>query len=153
MDQKRIGIFISEERKRKNLTQQELADLLGVTEKTIGNWEHARSMPDISMLKLLCKELDVNLDELLDGKRKEIKNYMKENNNILMENPTLFGKRIMDRRLELNMSQEDLCNKILMSRIHLSRIERGLVLPNITTLLLICSALRISIDDLIYFKK
>ena len=50
MDTKRIGKFISENRKRKGLTQEQLGELLGVTNKTISRWENGNYMPDLSLL-------------------------------------------------------------------------------------------------------
>ena len=69
MDQVRIGKFISECRKNKNMTQSELAEKLGVTDRSVGNWENARCMPDLSLFKLLCDELDITINELLSGER------------------------------------------------------------------------------------
>ena len=67
MDQEKIGLFIAKMRKKKKLTQQELADKLGVTDKAISNWENGRRMPDVSLYKDLCKELDISLNELING--------------------------------------------------------------------------------------
>ena len=50
MNQERIGKFIQESRKKKGLTQQELGEKLGVSDRTIGNWENGRNMPDLSLL-------------------------------------------------------------------------------------------------------
>lgn len=57
MDQKQIGRFIKTKRIEKNLTQQELANQLNVTDKTISNWETGRRLPDISLLVDLSKKL------------------------------------------------------------------------------------------------
>ena len=65
MDQEKIGKFICKCRKKKNMTQQDLAERLGVSDRTIGNWENGRNMPDLSLFKPLCKELDINLNDLL----------------------------------------------------------------------------------------
>lgn len=69
MNQKNIGKFIATCRKNKKLTQQELADKLGVTDRAISNWENGRRLPDYSLLKSLSKELDVSLNELLSGEK------------------------------------------------------------------------------------
>lgn len=69
MDQERIGRFITECRKEKKLTQSELADKLGITDKAISKWENGRCMPDISLLKELCSILGVSINELLSGER------------------------------------------------------------------------------------
>jgi len=69
MDQEKIGKFIANLRKDKNLTQFELAEKLGITDKAISKWETGRSMPDISLLKELCTILDISISELLSGER------------------------------------------------------------------------------------
>lgn len=71
MDQKKIGEFISKCRKEKNLTQQELADILHVTDRAISNWETGRRMPDVSFYKPLCEVLDISINELLMGEKIE----------------------------------------------------------------------------------
>lgn len=67
MDQVQIGKFISELRKEKGLTQEQLGERLGVTQKTVSRWENGRNMPDIAMLPILCEELDINIAELMNG--------------------------------------------------------------------------------------
>ena len=69
MNQERIGKFISELRKEKNMTQDQLAEKLGVTDKSISRWENGKTMPDLSMLTILSKELNVEISELLNGRR------------------------------------------------------------------------------------
>ena len=69
MDQEKIGKFLASLRKEKKLTQQELAEKLGVSDRTIGNWENGRNMPDLSLFKPLCQELDITINELLSGER------------------------------------------------------------------------------------
>lgn len=71
MDQNNIGKFISVKRREKNLTQEQLAEKLGVSNKTISKWENGKCMPDYSVIELLCQELDISLAELLDGEEKE----------------------------------------------------------------------------------
>ena len=67
MDQIKIGKFIAQLRKQQNLTQEALGEKLGVTNKTISRWENGNYMPDIEMLQLLSKELNVSINELLAG--------------------------------------------------------------------------------------
>lgn len=69
MDQKKIGLFIMECRKRKKLTQAELGEKLGVTEKSISNWENGRNMPDLSLFKPLCDIFNISVNELLSGEK------------------------------------------------------------------------------------
>lgn len=67
MDQLKIGSFIKERRKSKNMTQKELGDIIGVSDKTISKWENGNSMPDISLFDELCHSLDINVNELISG--------------------------------------------------------------------------------------
>ena len=69
MDQIRIGAFISGLRKEKNMTQKELAEKLGVTDRAISKWENGRGLPDVSLMKPLCETLDISINELLSGER------------------------------------------------------------------------------------
>jgi len=69
MDQEKIGKFISDCRKKKKLTQSDLAEKLGVSDRTVGNWENGRNMPDLSLFKPLCDELDITINELLSGEK------------------------------------------------------------------------------------
>ena len=71
MNQYNIGNYIVNKRKQKNYTQEQLAELLGVSNKTISKWENGRCMPDYSIIDQLCKELGISIAELLDGEDKE----------------------------------------------------------------------------------
>ena len=67
MDTKKIGKFIAENRKAKGLKQKELAEKLGVSDKTVSRWENGNYMPDLSILKPLSEVLGISLNELLSG--------------------------------------------------------------------------------------
>lgn len=67
MNQTAIGNYIAKKRREKNLTQEQLAEKLGVSNKTISKWENGKCMPDYSIIEQLCKELSVTLSELMDG--------------------------------------------------------------------------------------
>ena len=67
MDSYKIGKFIAEKRKEKNLTHRALAEKIGVTDKAISKWERGLSCPDISLLLPLGDALGVNVTELLNG--------------------------------------------------------------------------------------
>lgn len=71
MKQQDIGRFIAEKRRARNLTQEQLAELLGVSNKTVSKWETGKSMPDYSIVELLCKELNITISELIAAKEKE----------------------------------------------------------------------------------
>ena len=67
MDQSAIGSYIARKRREKNLTQEQLAQQLGVSNKTISKWENGKCMPDYSIIRRLCEALQVTLPELMDG--------------------------------------------------------------------------------------
>ena len=71
MDQQKIGMFLKELRVEKNLTQEKLAELLGVTNRSVSRWENGNNMPDLSLLMEIANVYGVGVDEILDGKRKE----------------------------------------------------------------------------------
>ena len=78
MDVDKIGKFIIDLRKKNNLTQQNLANKLGVTYQAVSKWENGKSIPDIAILKRISEEFNVSIDELLDGKKNNKKiNYKK----------------------------------------------------------------------------
>jgi len=70
MNYQKIGSFIGAKRREKNLTQEQLAERLGVSNKTISKWENGKCIPDYSVIEKLCEELDITLAELLDGEKK-----------------------------------------------------------------------------------
>lgn len=70
MDQIKIGAFIKELRKEKRLTQEQLAEKLNVSGRTVSRWETGTNMPDISLLTELAEFFDVSIPEIIDGERK-----------------------------------------------------------------------------------
>lgn len=69
MNQKKNGLFISEQRKLKKLTQEQLAEKMGVSINAVSKWERGLSFPDVSLYKKLCEELDVSIEELINGEK------------------------------------------------------------------------------------
>ena len=67
MNQTAIGSYIARKRKEQNLTQEQLAEKIGVSNKTISKWENGKCMPDYSIIQTLCEALHVTLPELMDG--------------------------------------------------------------------------------------
>ena len=84
MDQIKTGKFIATLRKEKDLTQEQLGEKLGVTNKTISRWENGNYMPDIEMLSLLAKEFDVSINELISGERLLLDDFKKAADNNLV---------------------------------------------------------------------
>ena len=81
MNQEKIGNYIALKRKELNLTQDELAEKLGVTNRSISRWENGKTMPDVSLFKDICNILNITLEELLSGEEQdgniETINYLK----------------------------------------------------------------------------
>lgn len=67
MNQENIGKFIALKRKQKALTQEQLAEKIGVSNKSISKWENGKCMPDYSVLESLCSELDISISEFMNG--------------------------------------------------------------------------------------
>ena len=77
MNQIKIGNFIEECRKKRNLTQMKFAEKLNITDRAISKWENGKAMPDSSIMLDLCKELKISVNELLSGEMIDMKNYNK----------------------------------------------------------------------------
>ena len=75
MDQIKIGRFIAERRKKANLTQAQLAEKLGITDRAVSKWETGRSLPDASLMLDLCGLLGINVNDLLSGEVVTVENY------------------------------------------------------------------------------
>jgi len=75
MNQEKIGKFIAENRKAKRITQSELAEKLGVTDRAVSNWENGKNMPDLSLFKPLCDILGITINELMSGEKINNKEY------------------------------------------------------------------------------
>lgn len=75
MDMQKIGSFLAELRKDKNLTQEELGEQLGVTNKTVSRWENGNYLPPVEILQMLSKLYDVSINELLSGERLSDEHY------------------------------------------------------------------------------
>lgn len=98
MDLIKIGKFIADCRKEKNITQSELAEKLYITDRAVSKWERGLSLPDADKMLELCDILDINVNELLNGEKIDMKNYEKRTNELLVElakQEELKNKRIM----------------------------------------------------------
>ena len=97
MDQIKIGKFIAERRKLKNLTQSQLAEKLNITDRAVSKWENGRSLPDSSIMLELCEMLEITVNDLLSGEVVVMEKYNKELENNLLE--IVKEKERADRRL------------------------------------------------------
>ena len=96
MSQEKIGKFIAKCRKEKNMTQQELALKLNVTDRAISNWENGRRLPDYSIIEKLCNELDITINELFACEKISNKDYKeKSDKNVvnILKNNELYSKK------------------------------------------------------------
>ena len=85
MDQIKIGKFIAECRKKQNLTQSQLAEKLGITDRAISKWENGRAMPDSSLMLDLCSILKISVNDLLSGEVIGMENNGKKNEQLLLD--------------------------------------------------------------------
>lgn len=85
MNQVKIGRFISDVRKQNNMTQKELAEKVGVSDKTISKWECGNSIPDITYLEALCDSLEISVNELLSGEHLSDVSYSRKAEENIME--------------------------------------------------------------------
>lgn len=99
MNQEKIGKFIAALRKENSMTQKELAEKLGVSDKTVSKWETGRGLPEISIMQSLCETLDISINELLSGERLDITEYREK----AEENITALMKRKSRKKLILHI--------------------------------------------------
>ena len=97
MNQEKIGKFIAKCRKNKNMTQQQLAEKLGVSDRTIGNWENGRNMPDLLLFKPLCGELNISLNDLMSGEKVKEKDYQEKLEENIINAIDYTNKKIENR--------------------------------------------------------
>lgn len=85
MNQEKIGKFIAHCRKNKKLTQEQLAEKLGISDRAVSKWERGLNLPDASLMLELCNILDINVNELLSGEIIKKENYMEKAEEKLLE--------------------------------------------------------------------
>ena len=85
MNQIKIGRFIAECRKKNNLTQMQLAEKLGITDRAVSKWETGKSLPDASIMLDLCKELNITVNDLLNGEVVTMEKYQEKTEEMLIE--------------------------------------------------------------------
>ena len=98
MDLIKIGKFIASQRKEKKLTQEELAEKLYITDRAVSKWERGLSLPDADKMLDLCNILSINVNELLNGEKIDMKDYNKKTEELLVElakQEELKNKKIM----------------------------------------------------------
>lgn len=94
LDQKKTGAFITKLRKELNMTQEQLAEKLSVSNRSVSRWENGNSMPDLSLLQILSEELGVTMTEILNGERLEKSDSLNESIELILE----FSKQENERK-------------------------------------------------------
>ena len=97
MDQTKIGKFIEEKRKERNMTQTQLAEQLGITDRAVSKWERGKSLPDASIMLRLCELLGITAGDLLRGEVVSMESYDKNTEELLLE--MVRQKEAADKRL------------------------------------------------------
>lgn len=111
MNQLKIGKFIAKMRKRQNLTQRELADILNISDKTVSKWECGNGMPDFSLMLPLCEILNITLNELFSGETltdADYKNKAEENMMELVKEAEELKKNIVGGKVLGQASNVDM---------------------------------------------
>ena len=99
MDQLKIGKFIAEKRKEQSMTQAQLAEKLGITDRAVSKWETGKSLPDASIMLELCDLLKITVNDLLSGEVVSMNNYNEVSEKNLIE--MIRQKEEADKRLLL----------------------------------------------------
>lgn len=97
MNQDKIGKFILECRKAKKLTQSELAEKLGVTDKSVSNWENGRNMPDLSLFRPLCEILDISINDLISGEKVSQDKYQEKLEENIISTIDYTNKKVSEK--------------------------------------------------------
>ena len=97
MDQIKIGKFIASKRKEQKMTQVQLAEKLGITDRAVSKWETGKSLPDASIMLQLCGYLKITVNDLLSGEVVSIENYNERTEKNLIE--VIRQKEDADKRL------------------------------------------------------
>jgi transcriptional regulator with XRE-family HTH domain len=97
MDTQKIGKFLKELRKEHDMTQEQLGERIGVTNKTVSRWETGNYMPPIESLKLLSDIYQISINEILSGERLDKEQYIdaaEENITLALEQIEAKNKKV-----------------------------------------------------------
>ena len=97
MDQIKIGKFIAQKRKEQHLTQMQLAEKLGITDRAVSKWETGKSIPDASIMLELCSLLEITVNDLLNGEVVSMDTYHQKSDELLLD--MIRQKEDADKRL------------------------------------------------------
>lgn len=94
MNAEKIGKYIATLRKKKQMTQKDLAEKLNVTDKAVSKWENGRCMPDVSLFKPLCTILNITVSDLLNGEKIGDDNSIVATDKLLIRTIDYSNKRV-----------------------------------------------------------
>ena len=132
MDLIKIGKFIANCRKEKNITQEKLAEKLFITDRAVSKWERGLSLPDADKMLDLCNILDINVNELLNGEKIDMKNYEKKTEELLVElakQDELKNKKLMTSMWTILITSAIFYVGIIL--IAVNTLEEGIILGTI----------------------
>lgn len=121
---KKIGSFIQQLRKENNLTQEQLAEKLGVSNRSVSRWENGTTLPDIALMKCICEEFDISISELINGER-QISSSVEANTE---EKSALKTKEVANIILELSKHESKQKTKAVTFYFSLGFLFLGVIL-------------------------
>ena len=149
MDQIKIGRFIAQRRKEKNLTQLQLAERLNITDRAVSKWENGRSLPDASVMLGLCRELGISVNELLTGEVLVMENYNENSEKLLLE--MVKQKEEADKSL---LAAETILGIISVAVIVASALVASYVdMPEYLRIIIVVAGVILCIPGLVYAIK
>lgn len=146
MDYEKIGKLIACMRKRKGFTQEQLAVMLNVTDRSVSNWENGKNMPDLSLVKPICEILNITLNEFFNGEEEStLKSFESIENSM-----KVLPRNIKKYRLHKGLTQCDLARELKMTREYIFRLESEMFQYrcSIETLYKLSIILDVSIEEL-----
>ena len=142
MDLKKTGAMIAQLRRQKNLTQKELAEQLGITDKAISRWETGKGFPDVSILDRLANALDVTITEIVNGERSNPENVTGESDQAVLS--ALGYARGMLRTLSV----------VILAIVGVGLLFAPLVVLGANNIfLMVCGALLLTVAALVHFVR
>ncbi len=108
MNQQKVGAFLKELRKQKGLTQEQFAEIVNVSNRTVSRWENGNNMPDLDILIEISDYYEIDLREILDGERR------REKMNKEIEETVLKAVDYSNTEAECNNRRVRICNAIAM---------------------------------------
>lgn len=153
MDQIKIGKFIQEKRKERNITQSELAEKLNISDRAISKWENGNCLPDAANMPILCDILGITINDLYSGEKVDMKNNEKKLEENLLE-MTMLKEQQDKRLLKLEWLIGALAIIVLFSSIgvtlafEMNDVTRGIIIAFGIIIFLVCMIFDLRIEQI-----